>query len=169
MGRGHQWWIHHGVSDHSVVEQMKLSQKIMAAVSGRVAALAVTLSSLAFWLVVLTFPDFFLFNPLDSAQTIFQIEQTFSTAGWILIATVPALTCWFDRVNQRSTESLYVFSLSLWPISIFVIQLTMATQGFGFYSYISSFPILAFTDILFPMFLLLIRGEVFGRRTGNEI
>jgi uncharacterized membrane protein len=137
---------------------------IRSIVSERVTALAVTLFTIGFWLVIATYPDFFLFNALETPDTVFRIEQMFSTIGWIAFAIFPMLFAWVRTINGRSTELLYQVTVGLWPLSILVIQVTMAVRGFGFYAYIGTYPVLAFTDILVPLFLLAISKAVFSKK-----
>ena len=144
--------------------QKKPSLDLQTLVSERVAALAVTLSTMVFWLVILTFPDFFFFNPLANVDQIFMIEQLLSTTGWVLMGIVPLVFAWKPRISNRSTEPLFVFGALLWPISVFVIQLTLLLQGSGFYTYLGNYPILIFTDIINCLFLLLIRFKLFQNK-----
>ena len=141
---------------------------IRSIVSERVAALAVTLSTIAFWLVIMTFPNFFLFNPFETEDAVFRMEQIFSTFGWIVSGTLPLLFAWVTVLNGRSTKPLFIAAVALWPFSILLIQITSAVRGLGFYSYLGAFPVLALTDIIAPLFLILISGAIFkqdGRDT----
>lgn len=141
---------------------MKLNLFSGNAVSGRVAALAATLLTGIIWLIVLTFPEFFIFNPLATEDTLFKIEQVFSTVGWVSLAVIPGLCSWFPRIRGKSTEPIFVFATCLWPASILAIQITMFSQGYGFYGYMASYPILLVTDLIAPAFLMLIRHTIFG-------
>ena len=136
---------------------------IRSIASERVAALAVTLSATAFWLVMLTFPVFFFYNPFETEDAVFRIEQIFSTFAWICSATLPVLFAWVTHLNGRSTRPLFSVAVALWPFSILLIQITSAVRGLGFYSYLGAFPVLALTDIIAPLFLLLISGALFNK------
>jgi len=128
-----------------------------------VAALAVTLFTIGFWLVIATYPAFFFFNAFETADIVFRIEQLVSTFAWIVYAVFPMLFAWVRRINGRSTELLYQVAVGLWPLAIMVIQVTMMVRGFGFYAYLGAYPILAFTDIIVPLFLLAISRTVFSK------
>lgn len=143
---------------------MKLNNFLVGVVSGRVAAIAVTLSTTVFWLAILTFPDFFFFNPLVNTDQLYKIEQVISTLGWVCMGLFPLIFAWIPEVKGRSTQPLYLFSSILWPVSIFVIQVTLLVQGYGFYSYLASYPILIFTDILNCLFLVLISSQIFASK-----
>ena len=136
---------------------------IRSIASERVAALAVTLSAIAFWLVILTFPNFFFYNPFETEDAVFRIEQIFSTFAWICSATLPVLFGWVTHLNGRSTRPLFMVAVALWPFSILLIQITSAVRGLGFYSYLGAFPVLALTDIIAPLFLLLISSALVNK------
>lgn len=136
---------------------------IRSIASERVAALAVTLSAIAFWLVIMTFPNFFLYNPFETEDAVFRIEQIFSTFAWICSATLPVLFAWVTHLNGKSTRPLFMVAVALWPFSILLIQITSAVRGLGFYSYLGAFPVLALTDIIAPLFLLLISSALFSK------
>ncbi len=144
---------------------MKLDRSIGSIVSRRVAALAVTLLTIGFWLTILTYPGFFFFDPLQTVDPVFRVEQLLSTCGWILASIFPMLFSWLTLINNRSTERLYLVSVLLWPASVLIIQITMLVQGFGFYAYLGSYPILAFSDLFAPVFLVSISGLVFKRQS----
>ena len=44
-----------------------------------------------YWLVVATYPEFFIFNPFDDSWGLRQAALVISLAGWVLISTVPAV------------------------------------------------------------------------------
>lgn len=129
--------------------------------SWRVAASAATLLSIGFWLVIATFPDFFFFNPLNTLDPVLRVEQLFSTTAWVIFSIFPMMFSWVRSIKGRSTLLLFQVSCALWPLSVLIIQVTLAVRGSGFYLYLSSFPILAFYDLLVPIFLLLSAKVVF--------
>jgi len=132
--------------------------------SERVAAYAVTLFTIGFWLVIATFPNFFLFNPFETADPVFRVEQIFSTSAWVVFGIFPMLFAWLKTINGKSTRTLFQLSVGLWPLAVLVIQVTLAVRGFGFYKYLASYPILAFDDIIVPLFLLATSKVLFPDR-----
>lgn len=128
----------------------------------RVAALAVTLVTVGFWLVIMTYPQFYIFNPLETKIAIFKFLQIFSTAGCILYAIFPLLFAWVPELNGKSTRVPYLVSVILWPVAIFVIQTTLAFQGGTFYAYVGRDPIFAFNDLIAPIFLLGVSNTLFA-------
>ena len=127
----------------------------------KVAALAVTMVTIGFWLVIMTYPQFYIFNPLETKIAIFKFEQIFSTAGCILYAIFPVLFAWVPELNGKSTRVPYLVSVLMWPLAIFIIQATLAFQGAGFYSYVGRNPIFALNDLLAPIFLLALANTLF--------
>jgi hypothetical protein len=139
---------------------------IRSIVERRVAAFAVTLFTIGFWLVIATFPNFFFFNPLETTDPVFRVEQVISTIAWIVYATLPLLFAWVRTINSKSTQPLFLAAVGLWPLSILIIQVTMAVRGYGFYSYLSTYPILAFTDLVAPLVFIAMAKAVYS--VGNN-
>jgi hypothetical protein len=139
---------------------------IRSIVEKRVAAFAVTLFTIGFWLVIATFPDFFLFNPFDTTDPVFRVEQVISTIAWIVYGTLPLLFAWVRTINSKSTQLLFLAAVGLWPLSILMIQTTMAVRGYGFYSYLSTYPILGFTDLIAPLAFIAMAKAVYSE--GNN-
>jgi hypothetical protein len=148
---------------------MNQGLSIRSIVSERVAALAVTLSTIAFWLVILTFPTFFFYNPFETEDTVFRMEQIFSTFGWIVTGTLPVLFAWVTQLKGKSTQPLFMVAVAMWPFSILLIQITSAVRGLGFYSYLGAFPVLALTDIIAPLFLLLISSALSNKGSKDTV
>ena len=142
---------------------------IRSIASERVAALAVTLSAIAFWLVIMTFPNFFFFNPMETADPVFRFEQIFSTFAWIVSGTLTVLFAWVTSLSGKSTKPLFMVAVALWPFSILLIQITSAVRGLGFYSYLGAFPVLALTDIIAPLFLLLISSALSNKGSKDTV
>ena len=141
---------------------MKLSVPHLEA--KRAAAMLVTLVTLGYWLVILTYPQFYIFNPLETKLAVFRFLQIFSTAGCVLFAFFPILFAWLPEINGKSTRLPYLVASLLWPVSIFVIQLTVAFQGGSFYSYIARDPIFALNDLVAPLFLLAVTNTLFSTK-----
>lgn len=135
---------------------MKLSHALTRWIEGRVAAVAVTLLTLGFWFEMASFPHFFFFNPLETSDPILRIEHVFFTLGWILFATVPIVSVWLPAKSERIAKVAYLLAASFWPLSILIIQLTLAFKGLGFYEYLETYPISAFFDIFVPAYFLAV-------------
>ena len=143
---------------------MNQSRNSAGFVSERVAAIAVTLSTISFWLVVATYPGLFFFNPFVGTDPILRFEQSVSTVAWPLFGILPLLAAWVPRIGKVSTAPAFILGALLWPIIVLVIQVTLTTKGFGFYSYLATYPIMALTDLVVPVVLLVLREELFYKK-----
>ena len=112
---------------------------------------------IVFWLLVATFPSFFLFNPFKEPDQLRRAELALSTAGWLLISTgVPIVLYLYASGRTRARLLLPYFAL-IYPISLIISQVTIYARTDATYlSYLSDFPIFIFTDILLPIFILFI-------------
>jgi hypothetical protein len=112
---------------------------------------------IVFWLVVSTFPSFFLFNPFKEPDQLRRAELALSTAGWLLISTgVPVVLFLYASGRGRARFLLPFFAL-IYPISLIISQVTIYARTDATYmSYLTDFPIFIFTDILLPVFVLFI-------------
>ena len=112
---------------------------------------------IVFWLIVLTFPSFFLFNPLREPDLLRRIELSISTLGWISISTLaPALLFSFASGNNKARKYLPIVAL-LYPLSLLASQITIYIRtGSAYISYLNDFPVFIFTDLLLPVLILFI-------------
>ena len=138
---------------------MKLSVPTLDA--RKAAALVVTLVTVGYWLVIMTFPQFYIFNPLETKLVLFRVLQMFSTVGCVLFASFPLIFAWVPTLNGRSTKVLYLVGSLLWPIAVLVIQIAVGTQGGSFYGYVGRDPIFALNDLIAPVFLVLVSNTLF--------
>jgi len=127
----------------------------------RSAIVTVGLVAIGFWLIILTYPKFYIFNPLETELAIFRYEQLVSVLGSILYAFLPLVFAMVPVINGKSTKVPYLVSASGWPVAVFVIQTTIAIQGGEFYSYIVKQPIFALNDVLGPILLILLSATLF--------
>lgn len=110
-----------------------------------------------FWLVVLTFPSFFFFNPLNEPDMIRRIELLFSTFGWISLSTlVPIVLFVFAEGLRKARNRVLVLAL-IYPVSLIASQITIYVQtGSPYLKYLLDFPIFIFTDIVLPILAIFI-------------
>lgn len=130
----------------------------------KAAALAVSFVTVSFWLIILTYPGFYIFNPFETKIEIFRFLQIFSSVGCLLFATFPILFAWVPVLNGKSTKIPYLVAAIFWPVAILVIQLTLALQGGGFYSYVGRDPIFALNDLIAPVLLILLSSTLFDAK-----
>lgn len=119
--------------------------------------LLVATLALTFWLVILTFPDYFFFNPMETEDTLLRSGQIASTIGWIGLATIaPAIALAAANGNRRFIAWLGPVAL-LWPASILIIHATLALQtGDWYMGYLLEYPIFWISDLAIPLAFLVL-------------
>jgi hypothetical protein len=143
------------MSNNSVsVATAKLSTRATVATFG-------VFVSILFWLVVATYPSFFLFNAFAEKDGLRATVLAISTLGWVLIATLPAvLFGLFALGYSRALKFLPVVALT-WPISLIVNHVSLFIQeGKWFTGYLVDYPIFIATDILLPVLLVAVWAEL---------
>lgn len=110
-----------------------------------------------FWLVVLTFPSFFFFNPLNEPDMIRRIELIFSTFGWITLSSLVPLVLFIFAEGLRKARNLVLILGLIYPISLITSQVTIYLRtGTAYLNYLVDFPIFIFTDIILPILVVFI-------------
>jgi hypothetical protein len=107
--------------------------------------------------VVLTFPKFFLFNPLAEGNGVRAFELTVSSFGWVLLLIGPAIVLVRYASGYKNLIGLLPFIALVWPVSLIVSHVTLfLQQGVWYTGYLIQYPIFVLTDIVLPIFLLYI-------------
>lgn len=123
-----------------------------------------------YWLVVATYPEFFIFNPLDESWPIRQASLTLSLIGWVAISTVPAVVLFFYAAGKRSGLKLLPWVAAVWPMSVVVNQVLLYIRdGVWYFDYLLNYPIFIATDVLLPILLIVLWKELHeyhGRHEG---
>ncbi len=122
-------------------------------VTGLIGGLIIT----SFWLIVATFPKFFLVNPGNQTDPLRRAELLLSTTGWLLLSTIaPLILFIYSRGTHRAIKFLPITAL-VWPISLTISQFTSYIQtGYFYLEYLTKFPIFIYTDIVLPILVLII-------------
>lgn len=125
-----------------------------------VASFGIFVSAL-FWLVVATYPTFFLFNPFAEKDVLRAAVLTFSTVGWLLISTgTVILFVLYALGHARALRLLPIIALT-WPLSLLINHVTLFIQkGQWFTGYLLDYPIFIATDILLPVLLIAVWTEL---------
>ena len=111
--------------------------------------------SLLIGLVVLTFPRFFLFNPMAEEDPVRAIELTVSSIGWILLLVGPATILMRYAAGSSSLIKFLPWVALIWPVSLIISHVTLFLQKETWYTgYLIQYPIFVLTDILLPIFLI---------------
>jgi hypothetical protein len=134
-----------------MVREKKLSQV------DYVASLMGAMMLICFWLIVATLPDFFFINPTGSDSEIRRAELVLSTIGWLLLSTGAPILLFLYAAGFKGARKFLPITALWWPISLFISQATIYILDGAFYlDYLIKFPIFIFTDIILPIFVLML-------------
>ena len=117
-------------------------------------------TSLAFLLIVATYPSFFLFDPSKQTDSVRFLILIASTIAWLLIALGPAVVFTLVALGRQKTIHLLPFIALAWPLMIAVNHLHLwVTTGQSHLGYLIQFPVFAITDLLTPLLLVILYLE----------
>lgn len=115
------------------------------------------LGTLTFAMTILSYQDFFLFNPLESADPARRIFLLLTTVGWVTSLVGPIAVLALNALGKpKATELLVWFALA-WPVSLIINHLALLIQTHKlFLGYLGVYPIFIVTDIALPILYVLI-------------
>ncbi len=143
-------------------QHLILSRKLL------IGGIGIFLTLLVF-LVVMTFPGFFLFNALEETNPIRAIQLMFSSLAWVVHAISPSVILIGFAMGRRSLLKLLPVASMLWPFSILINQVTLyVMDGIWYSGYLIQYPIFILTDILMPVFLIFIWEFLRERKSHGE-
>ncbi|MEY4434917.1 MAG: hypothetical protein RIR16_957 [Actinomycetota bacterium] len=118
-------------------------------------------TSALFWLVVATYPSFFLFNPFVAENPLRAVILTITTLGWLMLAIGPGLLFFLYGAGVwKALRFLPVIAL-VWPVSLVINHLSLLIQDGKLYTgYLLDYPIFIATDILLPILLIAVWFEL---------
>lgn len=109
-----------------------------------------------YWVMVFTYKDFFLFNPMAASGLGREIVLWLCLAGWLLASTASPIAIWLSANGSMVAFRLVPIFALLWPISILISQLTLwITTGQTYFGYIVTYPIFIVTDVALPVLVLV--------------
>ena len=112
---------------------------------------------ISFWLIVATLPDFFFINPTGNGSQIRRAELVLSTVGWILLSTAAPLCLFLYAAGVHKARNYLPITALWWPISLVISQVTIyILDGAFYFDYLIYYPIFIFTDIVLPIFVLML-------------
>lgn len=108
-----------------------------------------------YWLMVLTYPDFFIFNPLAETNALRTAALWTCLVGWLVASIGTPTMLWLTSDGNYKALKWIPFTALLWPVSIVFSQLTsyMVTNK-SYLNYIIDYPIFILTDIALPVLAL---------------
>jgi hypothetical protein len=111
---------------------------------------------LIYWLVVLTYQDFFFFNPGDEPALARQISLWLCLVGWILAALGSPLALLAASGGSLVALRLLPITALWWPLSLVVSQVTLfAITGSSYLDYLFQYPIFIVTDVALPVLVVM--------------
>jgi len=110
---------------------------------------------LIYWLMVFTYPNFFIFRPGDQIYFVRELALWFCLIGWLLAAiATPMLLFAASGGNQISLKFIPITAM-WWPASLIFSQLTnIYLTGQNYLSYLIDYPIFILTDFALPVLVL---------------
>lgn len=109
-----------------------------------------------YWLMVLSYQDFFFFDPSDSSGIFRQATLWVYLAGWISAGVgTPVLLFAASSGSLRALSWIPVTVLG-WPVAIVLAQVSAYAQtGESYLGYLFDYPIFVLSDVALPVFLML--------------
>ena len=113
--------------------------------------------TLTFVVTILSYRDFFLFNPLESADSTRRIFLFLTTVGWVTSLLGPIAVLSLNALGKsRAVHLLPWFGLA-WPVSLIINHLALLIQTHKlFLGYLTVYPVFIVTDIALPVLYVLI-------------
>ena len=111
--------------------------------------------SIAFLLIVATFPSFFIFDPAQIDNSVRLVILLLSTVAWLSIAIGPVVV--FSLLAAGKTKAVHSlpFIALFWPVMIVINHLELWLRtGNAYMGYLVQFPVFIITDILTPVILI---------------
>ncbi len=122
-----------------------------------------------YWLVVASYPQFFIFNPFDETWIIRQLALILSLIGWVAISTVPSVVLFMYAAGNNRGLRLLPIVATLWPLSVVVNQVLLYIRDQVWYlDYLINYPIFIATDILLPVLLFILWRELHEYHAKHE-
>ena len=123
-----------------------------------------------YWLVVASYPQFFIFNPFDETWIIRQLALILSLIGWVAISIVPSVVLFMYAAGNNRGLRLLPIVATLWPLSVVVNQVLLYIRDqVWYFDYLINYPIFIATDILLPVLLFILWRELHEYHAKHEI
>ena len=108
-----------------------------------------------YWLVVFTYPNFFIFRPGDAPETLRQISLWFSLIGWLLAAVATPILLFSASGGNKLALKFIPVTAMWWPTSLIFSQLSIIyLTGESYLNYLVDYPIFLVTDIAIPLLVM---------------
>ena len=125
---------------------------------------------IVYWLIIATLPDFFFVNPTGEELQIRRAELILSTLGWILMSTEAPIALFLYASGFHKARHILPYTALIWPVSLLISQATVyILDGSFYFDYLFKFPIFIYTDIVLPIFILMIWHDLRENFSGKEL
>ena len=109
------------------------------------------LGTSVFWCTVMSFPEYFLVNPLANSDGFLRAEGIVATIGWVLFGTVPLILT-RTRGFSGMTHTILHVAILIWPTALIASHITQRIRyGHTDWEYLTHYPIFGFTVFVFPL------------------
>lgn len=107
-------------------------------------------------LMILTFQEFFLFDPSSGESIARDISLWICLFGWISATFLSPLSILGISKGNRTALRAMPYLVLIWPLSIIIAQITVyAETGVAYIDYLFNYPVFVITDIAVPIFLMI--------------
>jgi hypothetical protein len=115
-----------------------------------------TMVFIIYLLMIVTYQEFFLFNPTSGESLARDFSLWICLVGWISATFLSPLSILAVAKGSKNALRLMPYLVLLWPISIIIAQITVyAETGVAYIDYLFNYPVFVITDIALPIFLML--------------
>ena len=115
------------------------------------------LGTLTFATTILSYQDFFLFNPLESTDPTRRVFLFLTTVGWVTSLIGPLAVLILNALGKPKAVQLLPWLALAWPVSLIINHLALLIQTHKvFLGYLGVYPIFIVTDIALPILYVLI-------------
>ena len=110
---------------------------------------------LTYWLMVLTYPNFFIFNPIAETHFIRSVALWICLLGWLIASIGTPTMLWLVSDGKNGALRWIPLTACWWPVSIAFSQITSyMITGHSYLNYLIEYPVFIVTDIAIPIFAL---------------
>jgi hypothetical protein len=115
------------------------------------------LGTLTFAATILSYQEFFLFNPLEVQDPIRRVFLFVTTVGWLTSLLGPITLLALNALGRRRSVVALPWVALAWPVSLVLNHLALLLETHKLYTgYLVVYPIFIATDIVLPLTYLLI-------------
>jgi hypothetical protein len=115
------------------------------------------LGTLTFIATILSYQDFFLFNPLDTEDPVRRFFLFLTTVGWITSLVGPITLLTLNALGKHRAIDFLSWAALAWPVSLILNHSALLIESRKlFIGYLAVYPIFIITDIALPIMYLLI-------------